>query len=150
MIKQWRICHLWMSFSRPFLGSIKTPQVSWQLTKQCFFSTSSLGKGTTHLFQTLALDSCRAGELAWKRARSDSTGELIKRGLGFRNDPMVWLRWGQARARTNVREKQSRYRQSLPQGTPKRWRKECAKRPQKAVVYMVQLRWLIYISMPVS
>lgn len=46
-------------------------------------------KGTTHLFQTLALDSCNVGELAWNRARSDSTGELMKRGLGFRYDPMV-------------------------------------------------------------
>lgn len=45
----------------------------------------------THLFQILALESCRDGELAWKRARSDSTGELIKRGR--RKDPITQWKW---------------------------------------------------------
>ncbi|KAJ8417006.1 hypothetical protein AAFF_G00282330 [Aldrovandia affinis] len=44
---------------------------------------------SAHLFQTLALDSCRAGELAWKRGRSVSTGELMKRGRGRRNEPIT-------------------------------------------------------------
>lgn len=42
-----------------------------------------------YLFHTLALEICIEGELAWNLARSDSTGELINRGLGRRNDPIL-------------------------------------------------------------
>lgn len=42
-----------------------------------------------YLFHTLVLEICAAGELAWNLARSDNTGELMKRGRGRRNDPMV-------------------------------------------------------------
>lgn len=41
------------------------------------------------LFHTLVLEICSEGELAWNRARSDRTGELIKRGLGRRKDPIM-------------------------------------------------------------
>lgn len=50
-----------------------------------------------HLFHTLALEIWTAGELAWNRARSDSTGELMKRGLGRRNEPILQP-WRQSRA----------------------------------------------------
>lgn len=42
-----------------------------------------------YLFHTLVLEICAAGELAWNLARSDNTGELMNRGRGRRNDPIV-------------------------------------------------------------
>ena len=63
----------------------------WKLIHNCLPVTYV--KRLAHLFQTLALESCMADELAWKRARSVSTGELMKRGRGRRNDPIMHKFW---------------------------------------------------------
>jgi len=46
--------------------------------------------GPAHLFQAELELSCRACRAAWNRGRSLRTGELMKRGRGLLNEPILW------------------------------------------------------------
>lgn len=46
--------------------------------------------GAAHLFHAELELSCRACRAAWKRGRSLRTGELMKRGRGLLNEPILW------------------------------------------------------------
>lgn len=45
---------------------------------------------SAHLFQAELELSCRACRAAWNRGRSLRTGELMKRGRGLLNEPILW------------------------------------------------------------
>lgn len=62
-----------------------------ELLSTCFQLKQSVSfcQYAADLFHTRVLEICSAGELAWNRARSDRTGELINRGLGRRKDPIM-------------------------------------------------------------
>lgn len=47
--------------------------------------------GPAHLFQAELELSCRACRAAWNRGRSLRTGELMKRGRGLLNEPILWI-----------------------------------------------------------
>lgn len=55
-----------------------------------------------YLFQAELELSCRACRVAWNRGRSLSTGELMKRGLGLRNEPILWNSVGRLGAKPRV------------------------------------------------
>lgn len=55
-----------------------------------------------YLFQAELELSCRAWRVAWNRGRSLSTGELMKRGLGLRKEPILWTSTGRLGAKPRV------------------------------------------------
>lgn len=55
-----------------------------------------------HLFQAELELSCRACRAAWNRGRSLRTGELMKRGLGLRKEPISWNSVGGPGAKPRV------------------------------------------------
>lgn len=61
-----------------------------------------VGPTSPYLFQAELELSCRACRAAWKRGSSLSTGELIKRGLGRRKEPILWNSMGRRGARPRV------------------------------------------------
>ncbi|KAL0629016.1 putative uncharacterized protein C8orf44 [Plecturocebus cupreus] len=58
--------------------------------------------GLLHLFQAELELSCRVCRVAWNRGRSLSTGELMKRGLGLRKEPILWDSMGRMGAKPRV------------------------------------------------
>ena len=55
-----------------------------------------------YLFQAELELSCRAWRAAWKRGRSLSAGELMKRGLGLRKEPILGNSTGRLGAKPRV------------------------------------------------
>lgn len=65
-------------------------------------SPHSTPGGLLYLFQAELELSCRACRVAWNRGRSLSTGELMKRGLGLRKEPILWHSMGRLGAKPRV------------------------------------------------
>lgn len=65
-------------------------------------STSRQSPPPGYLFQAELELSCRACRAAWNRGRSLSTGELMKRGLGLRKEPILWNSVGRLGAKPRV------------------------------------------------
>lgn len=69
----------------------------WSTSARCTWPSlrataeQELGQvGPSHLFQAELELSCMACRAAWNRGRSLRTGELMKRGRGLLNEPILW------------------------------------------------------------
>lgn len=60
------------------------------LTEEPLQGKSLAQVGPAHLFQAELELSCMACRAAWNRGRSLRTGELMKRGRGLLNEPILW------------------------------------------------------------
>lgn len=85
-----KFIHAYKQMSLTINGLKHKDQTHTALTAGLLQGESSAQVGPAHLFQAELELSCRACRAAWNRGRSLRTGELMKRGRGLLNEPILW------------------------------------------------------------